>query len=220
VFEAFFATYSTGRRRTVRQPIRQGRNVVICCRRWRGILGWHVGEARWRHKAGPICIEGSKHLRRQEMQDLIEDAQLKPPTGGPWVREERRKREVAGHPQLEKGRQNLVLRSWPNWQKAHTVLATQGYLPLLEGRLLTPRQRPCPETDRRAMRGRSTRLAVLEALEALQERRQPVDNAHEVAWTSGREPRVTGQELASRLQLHPATVYAHLKQLRALGVIQ
>jgi DNA-binding transcriptional ArsR family regulator len=142
--------------------------------------------------------------------------------GWPALREEQRKREVAGHPQLEKGRQNLAIRSWPNWQKAHTVLTAQGYLPLLEGRLLTQRRRPCPETDRRVMRGRSTRLAILEALEALQEqeRRQPLDNAHKAASSSGREPRVTGRELASRLQLHPATVYAHLKQLRTLGVIQ
>ena len=72
------------------------------------------------------------------------------------------------------------------------------------------------------MRGRSTRLAILEALEALQEqeRRQPVDNEYEAASTSGREPRVTGRELASRLHLHPTTVYAHLKQLRTLGIIE
>jgi hypothetical protein len=140
--------------------------------------------------------------------------------GWPGLREERRKREVAGHPQLEKGRQNLAIRSWPNWQKAHTVLAAQGYLPLLEGRLLTPHQQPCPETDRRVMRGRSTRLAILEALETLQERRQPVDNAQQAASMSGRELRVTGRELALRLQLHPTTVYGHLKQLRSLGVIE
>jgi DNA-binding transcriptional ArsR family regulator len=72
------------------------------------------------------------------------------------------------------------------------------------------------------MRGRSTRLAILEALQNVQEheRCQPLDDAHGAVSRLEREPRVTGRELASRLQLHPTTVYAHLKQLRRLGIIE
>jgi hypothetical protein len=72
------------------------------------------------------------------------------------------------------------------------------------------------------MRGRSTRIAILEALESFQkqENRQPLDGACGSVSKSGREPRVTGRELASRLRLHPTTVYAHLKQLRTLGIIE
>ena len=81
-FEPFYATYSTGRRRTVSWPTRKGRSVDTCFRQWRGILDWRVGEALWRHKAGPIFIEGTKHLLRQDMQGLTEDAQLRRPKGG------------------------------------------------------------------------------------------------------------------------------------------
>jgi DNA-binding transcriptional ArsR family regulator len=186
----------------------------------------HPGLARGRStlaaQGWPNLHRGQQTLAATGYAGLDRGRTTQASKGWPGLREERRKREVAGHPQLEKGRQNLAMRSWPNWQKAHTVLAAQGYLPLLEGRLLTPRQRPCPETDRRVMRGRSTRLAILEALEALQEQecRRSVDTAQEAASTSGREPRVTGRELASRLQLHPTTVYGHLKQLRTLGIIE
>lgn len=141
--------------------------------------------------------------------------------GWPTLRDEQRKRAAAGYPELVRGRHNLALRGWPNARRAHAVLAAQDYLPVHEGRWRTRHHGLEPPFDRRIQRGRSTALAVLEALETLQQQ------AHEqvVEWTQQnvarpvRKPRVTGRALASRLQLHPATVYAHLKQLRAWGIV-
>jgi hypothetical protein len=130
--------------------------------------------------------------------------------------------ETCATSKLERRRNNLALRSWPNWTRAHTVLAAQDYLPLLEGRLMTQSRRQRPEVDRRVLRRRSTTLAILEALETLQEQAQPqpLDHAQRGVNRPGRAPRVTGRKLAVRLQLHPTTVYAHLKQLRTLRIIE
>jgi hypothetical protein len=148
-----------------------------------------------------------------------------------------------GYPHLAQGRANLAARGWPNWQRAQDVLKAQNYLPLLDGQLLrrhrdiednenaapqTP-QTP-PETDRRRLRGRATRVAILEALRACQAGQAEQDEQGEQAGedqcafpspragtrnsAAGGARRVTGRALAAQLQLHPATVYAHLKQIR------
>jgi DNA-binding transcriptional ArsR family regulator len=185
----------------------------------------HPGLARGRRTLGaqgwPNLQKGHRTLAATGHGGLGRGRATQAAKGWPALQEERRKWAEAGYPQLERGRRNLAVRSWPNWQKAHAVLAAQEYLPLLEGRLLTRHHYPLPEADRRVMRGRSTQLAILEALEALQARLdcQHANVDHDAVGTQGSRHRVTGRELAAQLQLHPTTVYAHLKQLRALGVV-
>src|SRR5690348_15557387 len=67
------------------------------------------------------------------------------------------------------------------------------------------------------MRGRTTTLAVLEALETLQEptHTHAIERSKQSVSRPVRQLRVTGRALAARLQLHPATVYANLKLLRS-----
>ena len=70
--------------------------------------------------------------------------------------------------------------------------------------------------DRRHRQGRSTRLAILEALRVLEIKKQ----SHSESSLHGRVERdscVTGREIGTYLHLHPTTVNAHLKQLRVLG---
>lgn len=124
-----------------------------------------------------------------------------------------------GYSHLAKGRANLAVRGWPNWKKAHALLAAQDYFPVLDAQRRRAHTRPVPETDRRLRRGRNTRLAVVEALQALQIGPPP----EEVSSTGGRHrraSRVTGREIATYLHLHPTTVCTHLRQLRALGIIE
>ena len=65
-------------------------------------------------------------------------------------------------------------------------------------------------------------LAILEALETVQEQahRQNLGLEHNRVSKLRRSPQVSGREVASRLQLHPNTVYAYLKRLRTLGIIE
>jgi DNA-binding CsgD family transcriptional regulator len=190
------------------------------------MVAGHPGLAQGRKtlaaQGWPNLRKGHQTLAATGYNGLCRGRATQAAQGWPVLHDERRKRTEVGHPQLEKGRQNLAVRNWPNWIKAHAVLAAQEYLPVLEGQLLTRSRGSRPQVDRRVMRGRSTTLAILEALETLQEHEHcqpPVDTCGAVSG-SGREPQMTGRELASRLQLHPTTVYAHLKQLRALGIIE
>jgi DNA-binding transcriptional ArsR family regulator len=125
---------------------------------------------------------------------------------------------TTGYSHLTQGRTNLSVRDWPNWKKARTVLAAQDYLPLLEAQRMRTNN-PLSPTDRRVARGRTTRLAILEALQALtRDQSSDPDQNGDIGWASGR--RVTGRMLAATLHLHPTTVYNQLKQLRALGILE
>lgn len=125
-----------------------------------------------------------------------------------------------GYLHLTQGRANLAARGWPNWKKAQNVLESQDYLPLLDAQRLRTNSMPLPLTDRRVLRGRTTRLAVLEALQQLRTR-QPDDLAQDTdrAGQSGGY-RISVRMIADMLHLHPTTVYGHLKQLRAQGIIE
>ena len=178
----------------------------------------HPGLARGRKtlaaQGWPNLQQGHRTLSATGYAGLGRGRATQASDGWPVLQQEQRKRAAAGHPQLDRGRANLALRNWPNWARAHAVLAAQEYLPLLEGRLLTQRRVGRTEVDRRILRGRTTTLAILEALESV------YGHAHDgVSGVEENGPRVSARELASRLQLHPTTVYAHLRQLRALGII-
>jgi DNA-binding transcriptional ArsR family regulator len=122
-----------------------------------------------------------------------------------------------GYPHLAHGRANLAARGWPNWQRAQDALKAQDYLPLVEAQRLRMREGAAPQTnratDRRRLRGRDTRMAILEALQAYEDQRV-LDPPVGITSAVPSARRVTVRALAARLQLHPATVYAHLKRIR------
>jgi len=128
-----------------------------------------------------------------------------------------------GYPHLAQGRVNLAARGWPNWQRAQDVLKAQDYLPLLDAQRLRKNEGSAPQTDpgtdRRRMRGRATQVAILEAFQACQACEDQRGPDPMLAGTSARASarRVTGRALAAQLQLHPATVYAHLKRIQRLA---
>jgi hypothetical protein len=123
-----------------------------------------------------------------------------------------------GYSHLTKGRANLAARGWPNWQKAHALLKEQEYIPLLEAQRRRIDRDSQVENDRRLRRGRSTWLAIVEALQVLQMQKQSETERRRGTKSTG-SSRVTGHEVAAYLHLHPTTVNGHLKLLRALGII-
>jgi hypothetical protein len=162
--------------------------------------------------------------------------------GWPGLRAVHQARSTTGYPHLARGRANLAARGWPNWQRAQDVLKAQDYLPLVDAQRLrkhegpAPPQQTDPETDRRRLRGRATRLAILETLQTLQagpvcqvcqayeDQRapEPLRAGTSALASTGASARasarhVTVRALAAHLQLHPATVYAHLQQIRRLA---
>jgi DNA-binding transcriptional ArsR family regulator len=89
---------------------------------------------------------------------------------------------------------------------------------LLEGQRRRKDAGPVAIDDWRRRRGRSTRLAILEALRVIEPAKQShVESGH--YGQSNRDTRVTGRDIATYLHLHPTTVNTHLKQLRVLGII-
>jgi hypothetical protein len=142
-------------------------------------------------------------------------------SGWPGLRAVHHSLATRGYPHLARGRANLAARGWPNWQRAQDVLKAQDYLPLVDAQRLRINEGTAsqtePETDRRRLRGRATRVAILEALHACEDQPAPDPPlAGTSAVASAR--RVTGRALAAHLQLHPATLYAHLKQIRRLAI--
>ena len=99
------------------------------------------------------------------------------------------------------------------------MLEEQDYLPLLDAQRLLTNDNLLLPTDRRVARGRATRLAILEVRQTLKHGRS-VGLELDGDGTLRSGFRVTGSELAATLHLHPTTVYAHLKQLQALGIIE
>ncbi len=128
-------------------------------------------------------------------------------------------RAVTGFSHLAQGRTNLEERGWPNWKKARAVLKEQEYVPLLEAQLRRSDRGRAGANDRRLRRGRSTRLAIIEAVQVLKVQRQS-ELEHDLLRGCTQYYRVTGHEVAAYLHLHPTTVNRHLKQLRALGMIE
>jgi hypothetical protein len=126
---------------------------------------------------------------------------------------------VTGRLHLAQGRANLAERGWPNWKKAHAVLKEQEYVPLLEAQRRRSDRGAVGANDRRLTRGRSTRLAIIEAVQVLKDQRL-AELGHGLPLGSRQHSRVTGYEVATYLHLHPTTVNRHLKQLRALGMIR
>lgn len=142
---------------------------------------------------------------------------------------------AAEYSHLAQGRANLAARGWPNWQLAQDALKAQDYLPLVEAQRLRKnagyapqaqahthqacvRQADAQQTDRRRARGRTTRLAILEAIHACEDQCAP-DLEQEGTRAQASSSRVAVRALAAQLHLHPATVYAHLKQLSAEGIM-
>jgi hypothetical protein len=140
--------------------------------------------------------------------------------GWPGLRAVHQMQSTRGYPHLAQGRANLAARGWPNWQRAQDALKAQDYLPLVEAQRLRTHEDAAPQadpaTDRRRLRGRATRLAILEALQAWEDQRAPDPALAGTRAVAGAR-RVTGHALAAHLHLHPATVYAHLKRIRLLA---
>jgi hypothetical protein len=163
--------------------------------------------------------------------------------GWPSLRAVHESPTTKGYPHLAQGRANLAARGWPNWLRAQDVLKAQEYLPLLDAQQLRRNEDnadAAPQThltrlthsatDRRHLRSRATRMAILEALHTAQAYQayqayqacQLGDNWRAPDPTSAgtnaltNAHGVTARMLAAQLQIHPATVYAHLKQIRLL----
>jgi hypothetical protein len=73
-----------------------------------------------------------------------------------------------------------------------------------------------PTTDRRCLRGRATRLAIVEALRSWNDQRASDQTGAGTSVVAGVR-RVSGRALAAYLQLHPTTVYARLKRIQLLA---
>jgi DNA-binding MarR family transcriptional regulator len=79
---------------------------------------------------------------------------------------------------------------------------------------------PLPLTARRVLRGCTTRLSILETLQQVRSRQS--DDLAQDGDSGGRrgKHRISPRMIADTLHLHPTTVYGHLKQLRAQGIIE
>jgi hypothetical protein len=140
--------------------------------------------------------------------------------GWPGLRVVHQTLSTMGYPHLAQGRANLAARGWPNWQRAQDALKAQDYLPLVEAQRLRQYEGATPQvgpaTDRRRLRGRATRLAIVEALHAWEDQ-CALDPPREGTSAVASARRATGRVLGAQLRLHPATVYAHLKQTERLA---
>jgi hypothetical protein len=158
--------------------------------------------------------------RRAGVRRSTVRAVLRQECGWPGLMAAHGKLASTGYLHLTQGRENLAARGWPNWKKAQTVLESQDYLPLLDAQRLRTNSTPLPLTDRRVLRGRTTRLAVLDAFQQLRSR-QPEESARDTDRAGRRSGhRISARMVAETLQLHPTTVYGHLKQLRAQGIVE
>lgn len=234
-------------RPTVRAVLQQecGWTIMQSCRAHhagvrRGKLVQAVaGHPGLAHGRATLQIQGWPNLQRAQQTArtsaylaLQRGRETQAAHGWPSLRAVHESLSTKGYPHLAQGRANLAARGWPNWQRAQDVLKAQEYLPLLDAQRLRrdedsaaqpqQAQQTPADTDRRHLRGRATRIAILEALQACQaceDQRVPdPTSAGTSARTSARTSaqHVTARALAAQLQLHPATVYAHLKQIRLL----
>ena len=192
-----------------------------------GYPGLTHGRASLRAQGWPNLQRAQRAAQAGAYPALQRGRETQATHGWPSLKAAHESLSTKGYPHLAQGRANLAARGWPNWQRAQDVLKAQDYLPLLEARrcrrdedaALQPHQtrQTNAETDRRRMRGRDTRMAILEALHSCQacsaadDRRAPNPPG---AGTS--VCRLSARALAAQLRLHPSTVYAHLKQVRLL----
>jgi hypothetical protein len=104
----------------------------------------HPGLARGRStlaaQGWPNLRHGRHALAATGYASLRRGRAIQAAVGWPRLHDQHRKQAKEGYPQLEKGRRNLAVRGWPNWTKVRAVLVEQDYLPLVEARLLPPRQ--------------------------------------------------------------------------------
>lgn len=208
-----------------------------------GHPGLAQGRATLQIQGWPNLQRAQQAARTSAYPALQRGRETQAAHGWPSLRAVHESLATKGYPHLAQGRANLAARGWPNWQRAQDVLKAQDYLPLLEAQRLRrnagyedsavqpqptqqrqpthqPQQTPA-DTDRRHLRGRATRTAILEALQTCQAGQASEDQCTSDPMSAGTSARasayhITARALAARLQLHPATVYAHLKQIRLL----
>lgn len=185
-------------------------------------VGGHQGLARGRQtmemQGWPNLHDAHSTLAAMGYPALQRGRATQAAQGWPRLVAAQARQADAGYTQLSKGRANLAARGWPNWEKAHALLQAQDFIPLLEAQRRRKGMRPIAIDDWRLRQGRSTRLAILEALRVLEVKKE----SHLESSLYGRaerDSRVTGREIATYLHMHPTTVNAHLKQLRTLGII-
>lgn len=222
---------ATHSRRAHHAGIRRGKLVQAAA----GYPQLAHGRATLQIQGWPNLQRARRAARAREYPALQRGRETQAAHGWPSLKAVHASLASTGYPHLAQGRANLAARGWPNWQRAQDVLKAQDYLPLLDAQCLrrthrnednenaaSQTQQTHPETDRRHLRGRATRLAILEALCACQAEQTGEDQCAPPSTCAGTSAaagarRVTGRMLATQLQLHPATVYAHLKQIRQMN---
>jgi DNA-binding transcriptional ArsR family regulator len=196
-------------RRAHRAGVRRGKLLQA--------VAGHPGLARGREtlqlQGWPNLQRGQQVLQASEYAVLKQGRLTQASSGWPGLLAAHGKLAATGYTHLAQGRANLAARDWPNWKRAQTALKEQDYLPLLDAQRRRAPNTPRSVTDRRLAHGRTTRMAILEAWQALVTDRTSVDTPPRGL------RRMIGRELAAQLHLHPTTVYAHLKQLEAQGII-
>ena len=203
-------------RRAHRAGIRRGKLLQSVA----GHPGLAKGRETLQLKGWPNLQRGHQALQASEYSALKQGRVTQASCGWPALTAAHGKLASTGYCHLVQGRANLAARGWPNWKKAQTILESQDYLPLLDAQRLRTNSVPLPLTDRRVLRGRTTRLAILEAFQLIRGRQSddPVRGGDKAERTGGH--RITAQMIADMLHLHPTTVYGHLKQLRVQGIIE
>jgi len=207
---------ATQSRRAHRAGVRRGRLLQAVA----GHPGLAHGRATLQILGWPNLQRAQRTAQTDAYPALQRGRETQAARGWPGLRAVHQTFSTMGYPHLAQGRANLAARGWPNWQRAQDALKAQDYLPLVEAQRLRMHEGAAPQTDpatdRRRLRGRATRLAILEALHAWEYQPAPDPApAGESAVAGAR--RVTGRALAAQLQLHPATVYAHLQRIRLLA---
>jgi hypothetical protein len=204
------------RRRAHRAGVRRGRLLQAVA----GHPGLSQGRATLQILGWPNLQRAQRAARADAYPALQRGRETQAARGWPGLRAIHHTLSPRGYPHLAQGRANLAARGWPNWQRAQDVLKAQDYLPLVEAQRLRTHEGAARQTDaatdRRRLRGRATRVAILEAVHAWEDQRAP-DPALAGTSAVASARRVTGRALAAHLQLHPATVYAHLKRIRLLA---
>jgi hypothetical protein len=207
---------ATQSRRAHRAGVRRGRLLQAVA----GHPGLAQGRATLQILGWPNLQRSQRAAQANAYPALQRGRETQAARGWPGLRAVHQTLSTMGYPHLAHGRANLAARGWPNWQRAQDVLKAQDYLPLLEAQRLRTHEGAAlqtdPVTDRRRLRGRATRVAILEALQAWEDQRVP-DPALAGTGAAATARRVTGRALAAKLYLHPATVYAHLKRIQGMA---
>jgi DNA-binding transcriptional ArsR family regulator len=215
VLEQEWGWTATHSRRAHRAGIGRGRLLQAVA----GHPGLAQGRATLQIQGWPNLQRAQQTARVDAYPALQRGRATQAARGWPGLQAVHQTCSTMGYPHLARGRANLAVRGWPNWQRAQDALKAQDYLPLVEAQRLRRHEGAASQTDpatnRRRLRGRATRLAILEALQAWETQHAQgatLTGTSEVAVAR----HVTGRELAAQLRLHPATVYAHLKRIRRL----